>query len=364
MTPSQLTVCSAVVAFKSREIAADSALRARLRSLANTSVTRELDAEVEALARVLEVASGASDRKEPFTPTVVHPHAEHTGLDEVASALGHVEDALQSMICSERARVREAAHKPLAHRGRLLVITDDDVYLGRVRSLGEIHGLAVRGLSGRGQPAAFGRRYEVGAVIVRVKDPLTLAELLPLDSADAVDNPPVIVMTECPDLDFRLKAAQAGASLVLSSSTSPEAVICLVAQLTRLGHTYESRVLALLSPETPALLSLHALECPEFRVTALSDPKQLLGALEVLEPDALIIDGEDEHAGANALCRVLRAHLRWRELFVLCVTSGGSRAREQAFRAGFDGCIPPDIEHRELSALLCATLARRRPFVT
>jgi diguanylate cyclase (GGDEF)-like protein len=123
-------------------------------------------------------------------------------------------------------------------------------------------------------------------------------------------------------------------------------------------------------PERPRVLALalngsiewlrEPLEAEQMDVKVFHQPELVLEALDASQPSALVLD-QTASAG-QALCRLVRAAPRWRDLPILLRAKLGPDTWVAGFESGADDVLPLDVSPREVVARLRVRLDRTRVF--
>jgi diguanylate cyclase (GGDEF)-like protein len=99
------------------------------------------------------------------------------------------------------------------------------------------------------------------------------------------------------------------------------------------------------------------------QVHVLSESNQLLGALDRMTPDMLILDLNLPDANGIELCQMLRANSQWADLPIIILTSQrDSETIRQVFDAGADDFVSKPIVPPEFMARLLNRFERSRSF--
>jgi diguanylate cyclase (GGDEF)-like protein len=170
---------------------------------------------------------------------------------------------------------------------------------------------------------------------------------------------PLAVSSADSSLATRVAASHAGADLFLPKPLSLGSLDEAVATLWARARAARPRVLAL--DDDPDFLDLIAaiLSKDAIEMIAITDPDELLPALDEHEPHALLLDyGLPKYSGIE-LCAALRANRAHKELPILFVTGGAEPAqRLAAFEAGCDDYFLKPIVPVELCARVRARIER------
>lgn len=162
-------------------------------------------------------------------------------------------------------------------------------------------------------------------------------------------------------MEDRVAAAHAGASLFLVKPLDAETLSTAAHQLAATRD--QARAHVLLVDDDPDFLTQTSilLRHEGMRVTALADPREVLGVLEETGVDLVLLDAEMPEVSGFDVCRVLRVSPRWQDIPVLFLTARLSpEARTAAFQAGADDYLLKPLVREELLTRIRVRLERRR----
>ncbi len=95
------------------------------------------------------------------------------------------------------------------------------------------------------------------------------------------------------------------------------------------------------------------------KVTTLADPQQFWTVLQLVQPDALVLDIKMPEINGLELCQVLRSDPQWQRLPILFLSaSKDSIAQQEAFKVGADDYLSKPIMGGELAGRIRHRLAR------
>lgn len=157
--------------------------------------------------------------------------------------------------------------------------------------------------------------------------------------AKEIEDKPLLVVSDVMDFRQRLVWVQQGVDRILPKSTSPQQVIKALKQLLQDDET-ASKVM-IVDDDIQVLDFLKTILSPwGFQLTTLTDPTQLLQALETVQPNLLVLDVDMPEANGLELCQVLRADDRWQQLPILFLTVHEDiPTKQDAFKVGADDFI-------------------------
>lgn len=170
---------------------------------------------------------------------------------------------------------------------------------------------------------------------------------------------PVVVLTDTTSVADRLRAAGAGASLVLPRS-GPSADPFDAAQ-SLLDQRHDDRLRVLAVDDDPVVLAAlrDVLATEPVQVSTVEDPRMFWGALEREIPDLVVLDLDMPHLDGIELCRLVRTDPRWSALPVLFLTAHtGSSTLDAVFAAGADDYVSKPLNPTEMRARVRNRLER------
>lgn len=232
--------------------------------------------------------------------------------------------------------------------GRLLAIHAAPSAAARMGSVATSRGLAVT--DDRAE-----ENIEAAIVDLEVPD----AEALIQRCGTARPAVPVVALAETASVEDRLRAATAGAHLVLPRNGPAAAPIDAVTSL--LGQRREDRLHVLAVDDDPLNLALlrETLATEPVEVSTLEDPRTFWGTLDRERPDLVVLDVDMPHLDGMELCRTIRTDPHWSALPVLFLTARtGPAAVDAVFAAGADDYVPKPFNPNELRARIRNRLER------
>lgn len=170
---------------------------------------------------------------------------------------------------------------------------------------------------------------------------------------------PVVVLTTQGSLLDRVKIARLGGRGVLQKPIAPMLVLETVNQILQQSRAMEARVMVV-DDDPQILTALQKLLSPwGLKVYTLDNPLRFLEALELAEPELLILDVEMPGVSGIELCQVVRNEPQWSNIPVLFLTAHGDTVtRHQVFAAGADDYISKPIVEPELLTRILNRLER------
>jgi DNA-binding response OmpR family regulator len=94
-------------------------------------------------------------------------------------------------------------------------------------------------------------------------------------------------------------------------------------------------------------------------VTTLADPQQFWTVLQLVQPDALVLDVKMPEINGLELCQVLRSDIHWQRLPILFLSANNNPiAQQEAFSVGADDYLCKPMLGSELAQRIRHRLAR------
>lgn len=248
----------------------------------------------------------------------------------------------------------------------VLVVDPDAAFLDHVSGLGRSRLIDVRGARDAGEALFEARKHALDAAILDVElgggDGERAFELArALRALDGNGDLPLAFMSRDGRIAHHIAAVHAGASHILSKPLDAHAFAVAVHGLEAERSSVRPRVLVLDDEIELARALAAELAARRMDAFALGDPLEVLDVLERLQPDLLLLDVDMPALGGLAVCRMLRANARWKDLPVLLATADASEdARIACFEAGGDDYVHKPVSTRELLARIHARLERQR----
>jgi diguanylate cyclase (GGDEF)-like protein len=245
---------------------------------------------------------------------------------------------------------------------RLLVVAEDAQIRSQLAQLGREKLLGVVAVSSVGEALVQARRGRlVAAVIDGSLDGQADRLVGGLRRLPGLERLPVAVLSELGDVEHRVSAVHAGASLFLRKPIDPYAFGAALDQMLALGGAERMRIL-IVDDDLDFATSVAAVLEPDATVVrTLPDATNLIEALDETRPDLVLLDAMLPGVSGWDAVRVVRTTPEWRDLPVLLVTGRTDLdARVAAFEAGADDYIAKPLVPEELLARVRVRLLRRR----
>jgi diguanylate cyclase (GGDEF)-like protein len=275
---------------------------------------------------------------------IEHAFAGHARVD-TRRVSRHVAELRSGLAAADAGSISATAPHPT---GRLLAIHAAPSVAARMGSVATSRGLAVT--EDRAE-----ENIEAAIVDLDVPD----AEALIQRCGTARPAVPVVVLAETASVEDRLRAATAGANLVLPRNGPAAAPIEAVTSL--LGQRREDRLRVLAVDDDPLSLGLlrETLATEPVEVSTLEDPRTFWATLERERPDLVVLDVDMPHLDGMELCRTIRTDPHWSALPVLFLTARtGPAAVDAVFAAGADDYVPKPFNPNEVRARIRNRLER------
>lgn len=242
---------------------------------------------------------------------------------------------------------------PTANAEPRLLIVDPDVELGRwigdvARESGAIADVATTAQ----QALELARRHPPDAALLDLDpgDPRSLELAYDLRALPGNDTPLAFVAAKV-DVEARIAAAHAGASLVLTKPLAESSLRETLRALLARAASRRARVMVV--DDDPEFLALveRVLRDAGLATTTVVDPRRTLEMLARTRPELLMVDGVMPGISGIDVCHLVRTSPEWQDLPIVFVTAGTDPAlRLAAFRAGADDCLLKPVVPAELLA--------------
>jgi diguanylate cyclase (GGDEF)-like protein len=182
-----------------------------------------------------------------------------------------------------------------------------------------------------------------------------------LRSMAALEGVPVAFVSADDSVKNRLDASAVGASLFLQKPLDENAFLAAAQQMSAQRRSARPQVLVCDDDADFVELLRVTLEDQRIIVHQLTDPLDLLPALDRHSPDLLLLDVVLPGVSGFDLCRMVRATPRWRELPILFLSAQATPdARIACFRAGGDDYVQKPFLREELLARIGHRIERAR----
>jgi diguanylate cyclase (GGDEF)-like protein len=170
----------------------------------------------------------------------------------------------------------------------------------------------------------------------------------------------IVVLTERDGLQDRADLATAGVVGVIPRSQGARQTIAFVNEELIQLRPAPRRILALNVTDVFAGTLTSAFSTSSCEVEVHDDPTASWAALEESGADLIAVGALGPVVSGPNLCRVIRAHPRWKNLPVVVVGEMSSASFGEALSAGADDYLPTDISATELSVRLYHRMERAR----
>jgi DNA-binding response OmpR family regulator/HPt (histidine-containing phosphotransfer) domain-containing protein len=196
-------------------------------------------------------------------------------------------------------------------------------------------------------------------ILLRLPNPTQRIEFLQTLSHHLPKIPVLIVGTQ-DDLKHRLDVSRWGGTFLLEQSLSIAQILNCAMSLVQVP-TPDAKVMFvddddLLLQTLPALL-----EPWRFKVTTLSDPQQFWAVLQIVKPDALVLDIKMPNMDGLELCQILRSDPHWQRLPVLFLSAlEDTKIQNKAFLMGADDFLCKPVMGDDLANRIVNRLNRVR----
>jgi diguanylate cyclase (GGDEF)-like protein len=178
--------------------------------------------------------------------------------------------------------------------------------------------------------------------------------------AEHAQTTSVVVLTDADGFADRMDFAGAGAVGVVPRSQGARQTVAFLAELLAWRKPAQATVLAMV-PNAALRKHLHAaLSRPDCLLDIRIADADFWNALEEHGADLVVIECAGPKVSGLSLCRVIRAHPRWRHLPVVIIGGGSASDLDDAIDAGADDYLETDISPRDLGVRLSNHLDRER----
>lgn len=358
-----------------------------LRALDNPTAT--LEADVRALGVALDAARRATSKDDlRVSQKVAHDvmvRAEQNSFAEVANAVFQIEDALAAMADGEIEinevtwRQVDAAYRAARAacdvqlpalpssdaampQGRILLVVRDEQLAEEIARAASRRKYSVSIATTPDEARDMARDGSFSGLLIDFDDePIEIMRGLSLELRQLLSarHCPLVVLAKSPGYALRLAAAESRAALLLPKPTSGDKLMALLESLDVRDKPERPRLLLLTSDEAEARRLTEIFEPQGLTLNAFSEREQIVETLDATQPAALIIDRDQ--AGAEHVCRLVRAMPRWRDLPIV-VRVQGEQGRLVAYDAGADDALSEHASDREMIGRLRVRLERTRVF--
>ena len=367
---------------------------AKVRERFQGKLAGKIDALAAALHRARETRTQSALEEAHLLAHSLHGVAGSFGLADVGGRAGRIELAIKDALDEPeafdgcwarlapelaallRSTAREGSvtgHAPpsqpspaaaAATNTRVLLLDDDPVFRRYLSELGRNNLIEVI-CAGTGPEALVvaARSADLDGMVIDVnlgkENAFEIAGAL--RSLAVLADVPVAFVSSDDSMKTRLDASAVGASLFLQKPLDESAFLSAVQQMSAQRRSVRPQVLVCDDdPDFVELLRV-TLEDQRIIVHQLTDPMDLLPALDRCSPDLLLLDVVLPRVSGFDLCRSVRATPRWRELPILLLSAQATPdARIACFRSGGDDYVQKPFLREELLARIGHRIERAR----
>ncbi len=244
----------------------------------------------------------------------------------------------------------------------LLVVDADARVREQLQQLGRERLLVVVAVPTANEALAFAHSGRVDAAIIDgTLGPAAVAFAHELRAIPGLERVPMAFLSERGDVERRVAAAHAGASLYLPKPVDAYGFGAAVEQMLALGRDEKMRVLVIDDDADFAACVAAVLEPQGIVVRTAHDATCLVETLDDARPDLVLLDAMlPEVSGWDAI-RIMRTMPEWRDVPILFLTGRTDlESRIAAFDAGADDYLAKPLVPEELLSRVRVRLDRRR----
>jgi diguanylate cyclase (GGDEF)-like protein len=271
-------------------------------------------------------------------------------------------------ICCSRWRVVTTTARPLGpsevgpNMPRILIADADPVVRDQLVQLGRDKLLSVVAVATPAEALVEAGRSPFDAVFIdAVLGEQALALARDLRASAGHERVPLAFLSQEIDVDRRVAAAHAGASVFLGKPVDPYAFTAAVDQMLALGRREKTRVLVV--EDDPAFVACVAevLDRDGILVRSAPDATRLIEVLDETRPDLVLLDAMLPGVSGWDAIRIIRTAPEHRDVPILFLTGRTDLAsRIAAFDAGADDYLGKPLVAEELLARVRVRLDRQR----
>jgi diguanylate cyclase (GGDEF)-like protein len=246
---------------------------------------------------------------------------------------------------------------------RVLLVDDDDTFLGAVEAIGRQCALDIvkAGSAADALAQACLEPLDAALITIAAADPERSYRLaLDLRSLPGNDSLPLAFIRTSEVTDSP-GAAHAGGSLFLDKPLTTADLDKAVHHLVAIRQGGRPRVLIVDDDESFAASVGLTLRHENSIVKIVTDPSTVLEVMQQFPPDLLLLDVNMPQITGFEVCKQVRAVPRWQDLPIIFLTAAtGVEARVEAFKSGGDDYLPKPVVNEELLARVKVRLDKSR----
>jgi diguanylate cyclase (GGDEF)-like protein len=241
----------------------------------------------------------------------------------------------------------------------VLVVEPDTVVRAQLSELGRERLLAVVAVATVEEALAEAARGPFDAAFVDVS-PARESFAQDLRAATGRERLPLAFLSDRHDVDQRVAAAHAGASLFLPKPVDPYAFGAAVDQMLALGQSARMRVVIIDDDAAFVTGVAEVLQPHGIAVHSAPDATHLVEVLDEVRPDLIVLDAMLPHVSGWDAIRIVRTTPEHRDVPILFLTGRTDlESRVAAFDAGADDYLGKPLVPEELLARVRVRLDRR-----
>ncbi len=246
---------------------------------------------------------------------------------------------------------------PGSRLGFRLVSSDGDL-VSRLTVEAVANGLAV--ISGAGMPPSTGGADGVAMVVVDVANSSWTGPGMVEAVAELAHTTLVVVLTDADGFAERVDFAGAGAVGVVPRSQGARQTIAFLAEVLAWKRPVQTTVLAMVPNAALRRRLQGVFSGSDCRLDVHTRTLDFWEALEEHGADLVVVGCAGPKMSGLELCRVIRAHPRWRRLPIVAIGGGGASGLDDAVAAGADDYLEVELSAHDLGARLLNRIDRDR----